>query len=137
MRITKVKDGYWHHNHAVSKCLYHIVFCTKYRRPVLDAKMQKRIHVLVKSKQQDLRFQLVEMETMPDHVHLLLQCDPSLGINSIIRRIKGYLAKMLRDEFPSLKSRLPCLWTRGRFIATVGTVSLERVKQYIQEQKNV
>lgn len=77
------------------------------------------------------------MEVMPDHVHLLLDTDPRIGIVKIVGQIKGYTAHTLRKEFPALKSRLPYLWTRSKFISTVGTVSLEVVKRYIEDQKGV
>jgi len=76
-----------------------------------------------------------EMEVMEDHVHLLLDVDPTVGIDVIISRIKGRSSNMLRKEFPELKRKLPTLWTRSKFIATVGAVSLDVVKQYIEEQK--
>lgn len=137
MKVLKTKEGYWHHNHCVSKCIYHVVFCPKYRRAVLTARLQSRFKALVKSRQKDWNFQIIEMEVMPDHVHLLLQCDPEIGINNLVAKIKGYTASVLRKENPKLVSRLPCLWTRGRFIASVGSNSLETVKAYIEGQKNV
>ena len=75
------------------------------------------------------------MEVMPDHVHHLLDVDPRIGINAVVRKIKGYTAHILRKEYFWMKSRQPSLWTRLRFIVSVGAVSLEVVKQYIEEQK--
>lgn len=77
------------------------------------------------------------MEVMPDHVHLLLDINPLLGINNIIAKIKGYTAHELRKTFPFLKSKMPCMWTRSKFISTVGSVSLDIVKKYIEDQKGV
>jgi len=74
---------------------------------------------------------------MPDHVHLLLDANPQIGINKIVRDIKGYTSHTIRKEFPWMKKRLPSLWTRSKFISTVGTVSLEIVKKYIEDQKGV
>lgn len=51
--------------------------------------------------------------------------------------IKGCTSHVLRDEFPELKSRLPTLWTQSKFISSVGAVTLEVVKRYIEEQKHV
>lgn len=137
MKVNKVKDGYWHHNRCISKCIYHIVFCPKYRRKVLDDKISKRFKTLVRGRQKDWNFKIIEMEVMPDHVHILLQCDPEIGVNNLVAKIKGYTASQLRKEFPSLTTRLPTLWTRARFIASVGTVQIETVKKYIENQKNV
>ena len=77
------------------------------------------------------------MEIMPDHVHLLLDVNPQYGIVKIVGQIKGYTAHMLRKEFPRLRSRLPSLWTRSKFMSTVGAVTLEVVKRYIEQQKGV
>jgi len=74
---------------------------------------------------------------MPDHVHLLLSVNPKTGIYPIITKIKGYTSHTLRQEYPTLVSKLPTLWTNSRFISTVGAVTIEVVKQYIEEQKNV
>jgi putative transposase len=85
--------------------------------------------------QEEQNFKVLEMEVMPDHVHLLLDVDPTIGINILVSRIKGRTAHYLRREFPELKRKLPTLWTRSKFIATVGSVSLDVVKQYIENQK--
>ncbi len=77
------------------------------------------------------------MEVMSDHVHLLLDVDPRVGINSVVAKIKGYTSHELRKRFPYLKKRLPTLWTRSKFISTVGSVTLEVVQSYIESQKNV
>ncbi len=80
---------------------------------------------------------VIEMEVMPDHVHLLLEIDPQLGAHRVIKAIKGRSSRLLRTEFSSVKSRLPSLWTNSYFIATVGGAPLEIVKQYIEQQKSV
>ena len=90
---------------------------------------------LVLGKQEEYGFVVMEMEIMPDHVHLLLDIDPRVGVNSVIAKIKGYTSHELRQEFPWLKKRLPTLWTRSKFISTVGAVTLEVVQQYIVNQK--
>ena len=85
--------------------------------------------------QEEQNFYVLEMEVMPDHVHLLLDVDPTIGINIIVSRIKGRTSNVLNREFPELQSKLPTLWTRSKFIATVGSVSLDVVKKYIENQK--
>lgn len=76
--------------------------------------------------------EILEMEVMPDHVHLLLEVDPQYGIHKVIKQIKGRSSKILRDEFPWLKSRLPSLWTNSYFVSTVGGAPLSVIKQYIE-----
>ena len=117
-------------------CHYHVIFTTKYRRPVLVDGVDAKLKELILSKQHELGFEVLEMEVMPDHVHLLLDANPKTGIYQIVCGIKGFSSKMLRDEFTWLKSRIPSLWTRSMFISSVGAVSLEVVKKYITEQKS-
>jgi putative transposase len=88
-------------------------------------------------KQEEYGYEVLDMEVMPDHVHLLLDVDPKIGIYSVITKIKGYTSKQLREEFPALKKRIPTLWTHSKFISSVGSVTLDVVKRYIEEQKHV
>jgi putative transposase len=74
---------------------------------------------------------------MPDHVHLLVEVDPQFGVHRLVKAIKGRSSRMLREEFPSLKSRLPTLWTSSYFVATVGGAPLEVMNNYVENQKNV
>ena len=74
---------------------------------------------------------------MPDHIHLLLQVDPQLGIHRLIKRLKGRSSRLLREEFRELKSRLPTLWTSSYFVSSVGGAPLEIIKQYVRNQKYV
>jgi putative transposase len=80
---------------------------------------------------------LIEMEVMPDHVHLLLDCDPQFGIHRLVRGIKGRTSRVLRQEFQVLRTRLPTLWTTSYFVSTVGGAPLAVIKQYIENQKHV
>ena len=91
---------------------------------------------LVIEKQAEYGYAVMEMEVMLDHVHLLLNIDPRLGVNTVVAKIKGvHLARV--TQYPWLKKRLPTLWTRSKFISTVGAVTLEVVQQYILNQKGV
>jgi putative transposase len=104
---------------------------------VLTNEIQARLKELILEKQAEYGFKVVEMETMPDHIHLLLSCNPKIGIYRCVCAIKGYTSNRLRTEFPKLRSQLPTLWTRSKFISSVGSVSLETVQKYIEDQKNV
>ncbi|WP_241717188.1 IS200/IS605 family transposase, partial [Sulfoacidibacillus ferrooxidans] len=95
-------------NHNVTfDCKYHVVFCPKYRRKVLVEPIDERLKALLSEKATYIQAEIVEMEIMPDHVHLLIKCDPQYGIHKVVKQLKGYTSKVLRDEFKSLKSRLP------------------------------
>jgi putative transposase len=121
----------------VYSCQYHVVFCPKYRRPVLTGKIKERLKELILEKCKELNTEVLDMVIAPDHVHLLLDADPTIGINKIVAQIKGYTSNKLRNEFPELRRKLPTLWTRERFISTVGTVTLDVIRRYIDSQKGV
>jgi len=72
---------------------------------------------------------------MPDHVHLLVEVDPQFGVHKLVKAIKGRLSRLLRQEFPYLRSRLPTLWTNSYFVATVGGAPLSVIKGYVENQK--
>ncbi len=124
-------------NNIVYNCQYHVIWCVKYRRKVLIDDIDIRLKQILYTVASDLRFEIGEMETDEDHVHLLVSCDPQFGIHQVVKRLKGRSSKLLRDEFPVLKSRLPSLWTNSYFVATVGGAPLSVIKQYIKDQQRV
>jgi putative transposase len=79
--------------------------------------------------------EVIELEVLPDYVHLLLGCDPQFGIHRLVKLLKGYSSHALREEFPALKRRPPSLWTNSYFVATVGGVTLDVLKRYVEGQK--
>lgn len=137
MEIAQVKKQYHMDGNVVYSCQYHIIFCPKYRRPVLNDAVAKQIRELVHEKQAEYGYTVLDMEVMPDYVHLLLDVDPRVGVNRVVTKIKGYTSHELRRRFPALRKRLPSLWTRSKFIVTVGTLTLEVMQQYIANQKGV
>jgi putative transposase len=135
MKLATPEKEY-HSTHSwVYSCQYPVVFCPKYRRKVLSDGIDDRLKEMVVQKQEEYGYRVLGMEVMADHVHLLLDVNPQIGIKSVVSRIKGFTSHELRNEFPSLKSRLPPLWTRSKFVSTVGSVSMSVVMQYIEEQK--
>ena len=121
--------------HLTYNCQYHVIFCPKYRRSVLINNIVPRLKELFIEISKKYDFTILEMEVMPDHVHLLIDCNPRFGIMEVVHKLKGITSNILREEFPELKRKIPSLWTRSVFIATVGSVSLDVVKQYIKDQK--
>lgn len=126
---------YKSNNNVVYSCKYHVVWCPKYRRKVLVEDIAKRLKELIEERCLAINVEIIEMEIMPDHVHLLLEIDPQFGINRAVRSIKGYSSHTLRKEFKSLTTRLPTLWTNSYFVSTVGGAPLGAIKQYIENQK--
>ena len=137
---------------VVYRCAYHVVWCPKYRRRVITSTdpavgnppvngdpgpVDTRLAEIIREVCNETRAELVEVETMPDHVHLLVGIDPQFGINRLVKLIKGRSSRLLRQEFPSLRRRVPTLWTNSYFVATVGGAPLEVVKRYIADQRNI
>ena len=129
--------GYKSNKNVVYSSKYHVVWCPKYRRKVLVDAIAKRLFGLIHKAASRYRAEIIALEIMPDHVHLLVEVDPQLGIHRLVKYIKGVTSHDLRKEFPSLSSRLPSLWTHSYFVSTVGGAPLEVIKQYVENQKKV
>ena len=126
---------YKSNHNVVYSCKYHIVWCPKYRRKVLVDSVAVRLKELISSMSQEFQVELIDLEIMPDHVHLLVDVDPQFGVHNFIKRIKGRTSRILRKEFPHLTTKLPTLWTNSYFVSTVGGAPLAIVKKYIESQK--
>lgn len=122
---------------VVYSCKYHVIWCPKYRRKVLKDGVDTRIKEIIQQIALSIQVEVLEMEVMEDHVHLLIEVDPQFGVHKAVKRFKGASSRYLRQEFPHLKSKLPTLWTNSYFVSTVGGAPLEVIKQYIQLQKEV
>lgn len=123
-------------NNIVYNCQYHVVWVTKYRRPVLTQQVEIRLKEILKEISTEIKVDILEMEVGDmNHVHLLLSLDPQFGVHKAVKRFKGASSRYLRKEFPELTKRLPTLWTNSYFVATVGGAPLATIKQYIQNQK--
>jgi putative transposase len=120
---------------AVYSLKYHIVWCPKYRRPVLVDDVADRLRILLAEKAVELGMTIHALEVMPDHVHLFVESDPTRCVAEIVNRLKGFTSRVLRQEFASLRSRLPTLWSRSYFAGSIGHVSVATIERYIAERK--
>jgi len=120
---------------AVYSLKYHLVWCPKYCRPVLVDKVADRLKELLSEKAREMKAIIHSLEVMPDHVHLFMESDPTQTPAHIAAQFKGYSSRILRAEFPHLRSRLPTLWSRSYYIASVGSVTASAVQHYIESQK--
>lgn len=122
-------------SNIVYDCKYHIIWCPKYRKQVLIGDVERMLKNILPRKAEELGAEIIEMETDTDYVHLLISCDPQFGIHKVVKGLKGFSSKVLRENFPHLKSTMPSMWTNSYFCRTVGSISLEVVKQYIENQQ--
>lgn len=137
MKIEDANVPYKRGSHLTYRCNYHVVFCPKYRRPVLVNGVDVYLKILLSDLSKEFDFDIIEMEVMSDHVHILVDVNPRFGIMNLINRIKGISSRRIREKYPELKKRLPCLWTRSTFISSVGCVELNDIRKYIENQKGV
>jgi putative transposase len=130
-----IKGDWKSNNNVTYSCKYHVVWCAKYRRKVLSESVAKRLKEIVNEIAKETGAEVLELEVMPDHVHLLCEVDPQYGIAKFVRLVKGRTSHHLRREFQFLRTRIPTLWTNSWFVSTVGGAPLTAIKRYIEEQK--
>jgi putative transposase len=137
LNMSQYTIHYKSHNNVVYFCQYHVVWCPKYRRAVLIDGVDTRLKTIIQDICTEFSAELLQLEVMPDHVHLLVEVNPQYGIHRLVRQLKGRSSRLLRQEYPWLRSRLPTLWTNAYFVSTVGGAPLEVIKQYIEQQRRV
>lgn len=121
---------------SVYNVAYHIIWCPKYRRAILVDGVAERLKTLLYEQASKFGWIIESMEVMPDHVHLFIKANPIDPIARIVAQLKGYTSHVLRAEFIHLKSKLPTLWTRAYYVETIGHISEDVIKRYIEDQKN-
>jgi putative transposase len=131
------KIAYKSNRNVCYSCKYHVVWCPKYRRKVLEDEVAQQLVFIIHEVCQEYQAEVLSVEIMPDHVHLLVEVDPQFGIHRLVKLMKGRSSRLLRHAFPSLKTRMPTLWTNSYFVSTVGGAPFSIIKQYIENQKHV
>lgn len=113
---------------------YHIIWCPKYRRNVLTDEVKVRLKELLLEQATKINIEVVELEVMPDHVHIFIKALPTMPPSYIAGMLKGYTSRILRKEYKSLRTRLPTLWSRSYYIDSVGKLTEKNIIKYIQDQ---
>lgn len=116
---------------------YHLVWCVKYRKQILTGQLADDLKELLLQIAQENDITIEQMEVMPDHVHLFVTATPNHLIASMIKAFKGVSARFLFKKHPELKKQLwgGHLWNPSYYVGTVGHISEETVKKYIESQK--
>ena len=120
---------------AVFTLKVHLVWSPKYRYPVLTGPVADRLRESLTAKAAELDATIEALEVMPDHVHLFVSYPPIHAVAHLVNQFKGYTSRVLRQEYPSLRSRMPSLWSRSYYAGSVGHVSDATVRRYIAAQK--
>jgi putative transposase len=127
-------SGYGRTSGAVHSIGLHLAWCSKYRRPVLAGRVAERLRSLIQAKCAERGWTVQALEVMPDHVHLFVRTGPDASPALVAHQCKGFTSRVLRAEFPHLRSRLPTLWSKSYLVASVGRVSEAAIRRYIAEQ---
>jgi putative transposase len=120
---------------AVFTLKFHLVWCPKYRRPVLVGPVAQRLSSILREIASEIGLTVHALEVMPDHVHVFVEADPTRCVAEIVNRLKGRTSHDLRRDFPALRSRLPTLWSRSYYAGSCGAVTEASIRRYIENQK--
>ena len=122
--------------HSVYDLKYHIVWITKYRKPILRGEIGKRVRELIRQTCASLDVYIVKGHVSKDHVHLLVSVPPNLAISELVKRLKGRSSRLMLEEFGELRKVYwgRHLWARGYFVASSGNVTDEVIAEYIEKQ---
>ena len=134
----KKKQKYKSTAHCKYLCQYHLVWCPKFRYKVLQTVVMESLKQIFVDIAKTYDYEIIAMEVMPDHVHLFVGAKPSVAPSDIVRTFKSISAIKILKEYWALRnfySRAGALWSRGKFISTIGFVSADTIKKYIENQK--
>ena len=124
-------------SHTKWKCQYHIVFIPKYRRKVMYGNVKADVREILKKLCDFKKVEIIEGAVCADHVHLCVSIPPKLSISEFVGYLKGKSALMIFDKYPEVGSKWDrSFWARGYYVATVGNITEEAMKRYIQEQQD-
>jgi putative transposase len=125
--------------HSAYDLKYHIVWITKYRKPILRGEIGKRIRELIRQTCASLDVYIVKGHVSKDHVHMLVSVPPKLSVSELVKRLKGRSSRKMLEEFGELRKLYwgRHLWARGYFVASTGNVTDEIIAEYIEKQSQL
>ena len=128
---------------SLSQCKYlvqyHLVWCPKFRFEVINGNIKKSLENILGNICNKYQYEILELEVMSDHIHIFLSAKPTVAPTDIVRTLKSISAIELFKKYPKLKkfyARCGSLWSKGYFVSTIGNVSSQTIKRYIQNQNS-
>ena len=123
-------------SHAVYDIKLHLVWITKYRKPVLQGDVAIRLRDLIREICKSMDVEIIKGHVSKDHLHVLVSSPPNLAISKLMQSIKGKTSRKLLSEYRSLAKQFwgRHLWARGYFVASSGNVTDDVIAQYIEMQ---
>ncbi|MGC9385165.1 MAG: IS200/IS605 family transposase [Kosmotogaceae bacterium] len=125
--------------HSVYDIKYHIVWITKYRKPILLGEIGKRVRELIRQTCASLEVYIIQGHISKDHVHLLVSVPPKISVSELVKRMKGRSSRKMMEEFGELRRKYwgRHMWARGYFAASTGNVTDEIIAEYIEKQSKI
>ena len=125
------------YQHAIGKSTWHIEWCTKYRYKVFMSDYHKNIcAVALEEAAKKSNVVLLESEVQPEHIHMIVELPLTVAPINAVRALKSMSAKIIFALIPKLRMRYPkkSLWSSGKFVISVGNITLEKAKEYVKNQ---
>lgn len=125
-------------SHVQFDIQYHIVWTTKYRYKVLNGKVAERARELIRQSCNSMDVTIIKGTIGKEHIHILVSCPPSLAVSKLVQQLKGKTSRVLLMEYKDLKKRYwgQHLWATGYFVRSVGFVTQDIIKEYIENQQD-
>ena len=123
-------------NHSVFSMYYHLILVTKYRRKVIDKTISERLKEIFEYIAVNYNISVIEWNDDEDHIHILFKAQPNSELSKFINAYKSASSRLIKKEYPEIKSRLwkEYFWSRSFCLITTGGVTIDVIKQYIENQ---
>ncbi|HGJ5855257.1 IS200/IS605 family transposase [Arsenophonus nasoniae] len=133
----KTFPDYLRRRHSVTKLVVHLIFCTKYRRKLLDGAMIAQIREAMHHAAKRLEIDILEVDGEADHIHVLVGYPPKLSVSVLVNNLKSISSRMVRQQNSHLikQSNTGVLWSRSYFACSSGGATIETLKTYVESQK--
>lgn len=130
--------SYRHGSHTVFEIHLHLVWVTKYRKPILGGEVGLRARELIRQVCRDSEIEILKGHVSKDHVHLFVSIPPQIAVSRVVQKIKGKSSYKLLQEFSHLRKVFwgRHVWARGYFCCSSGNVTDEMIKEYIENQRH-
>ena len=124
---------------CVFQAAYHVIWCSKYRKKVLVDKIAKATSDLIAMLCEEHGWPMITVEIQPDHIHLFLTVPPAIAVATVVKILKGTVARKLFLAFPQLKKVFwgGHLWSPSYYVGTAGNVSAETIQRYIERSEHI
>jgi putative transposase len=124
-----------HRSHSVGQNAFHFVWKPKYASSFLRfAKVNKICAGSLRMVAIQKGCKVYELQVMPDHIHLFVELPPTLSVSQALQAFKGISSRILRRRFRFL-TKIPMIWSKGKFFRSVGSVSFETIQRYIAQSQ--